>query len=306
MTTPRRELTWQACDALARDGKKPSISSVREWTLMHHGLKRGSDTDTQADINAWYAELLASKQERIAVAGMPDAIAELARTLWLKACEAAAENLAKEREEICAQIVRAQEEVLAVRQQAKAASDQMEMTANQLAVVQEAVKRLEEALSESRTTAAVAQERHAGHLQQRDDRIAALLKELSRRDVEHAARVSDLESGRKHALLQMDEARQQTRVLRQDAERIAAEMYAASAAQHRHSTQLEAELGNATEKLSMAETRMKELADRSRMLEAHNLLLEERLLAKAEPKKNGLSAVRTFSRLGGVVRRRKL
>jgi hypothetical protein len=48
----RRSLTWEACDALASTGEKPTIGKVREWTLVERGAKRGSDADVQADINA--------------------------------------------------------------------------------------------------------------------------------------------------------------------------------------------------------------------------------------------------------------
>jgi hypothetical protein len=121
MASGRRELTWQACDALAAAGRKPSIGSVREWTLANHGRKQGSDTDTQADINAWYALLLTARQEQQTIAGLPEDVAALARSLWRKANEAAADHLAERRRAIDAELERARGETAAATEAAAAA-----------------------------------------------------------------------------------------------------------------------------------------------------------------------------------------
>src|SRR5436309_779262 len=93
----RQTLTWQACDALAAENKKPSIGLVRAWTLQHAGAKRGSDPDVQADINAWYANLFKLRTEK-AIPELPDPVAALMRELWKLTLQSADASLADERD----------------------------------------------------------------------------------------------------------------------------------------------------------------------------------------------------------------
>ncbi|MGI4849657.1 MAG: DNA-binding protein, partial [Janthinobacterium lividum] len=77
----RVDLTRIACDAIAAQGKKPSIGQVREWTIANCGGKKGSDGDVQRDISSWFDDLLKLKRDKH-IEGLPDAVAALARDLW--------------------------------------------------------------------------------------------------------------------------------------------------------------------------------------------------------------------------------
>ena len=219
MATGRREFTWQACDALAAAGRKPSIASVREWTLAHHGRKQGSDTDTQADINAWYGLLLALKQEKQTVAGLPDDVAALARGLWIKANEAASDALQAQRLQIDAERATAVQQV--AHAEAATATERSHAIAlgHERDIAHEAIRRLEDALSEVRAVVQATEVRHAGQLQLRDDQHAALGRELARKDADHAARLAELDGLRRHALLQIDEARLDARTWKNEHDR---------------------------------------------------------------------------------------
>ena len=207
MATGRREFTWQACDALAAAGRKPSIASVREWTLANHGRKQGSDTDTQADINAWYVLLLALKQEKQTVEGLPDDVAALARALWIKANEAATEALHARRAQIDAQLAEAEQQVVAAENATTTERTRSASLGHSLEIAQEAIRRLEESLSELRATGQATELRHGGQLQMRDEQLTALARDMARKDADHAARVAELDGLRRHALVQIDEAR---------------------------------------------------------------------------------------------------
>ena len=92
----RRNLSWAACDALAAQGKKPSLGLVREWTIATTGAKRGSDGDVQQDIHQWYDDLLKLKRDRD-IADLPAAVSGLARDFWRLAVDSASDALAAER-----------------------------------------------------------------------------------------------------------------------------------------------------------------------------------------------------------------
>ncbi len=219
MASGRREFTWQACDALAAAGRKPSIASVREWTLANHGRKQGSDTDTQADINAWYVLLLALKQEKQTVAGLPDDVAALARGLWIKANEAASDALQAHRAQADAEIAAAAQQCALA--EAATAGERAHAAAlgHELDIARESIRRLEESLSEIRATVQATEVRHAGQLQLRNDQLGASGREIARKDAEHAARVAELDGLRRHALLQIDAARTEARANRDEYER---------------------------------------------------------------------------------------
>ncbi|MBC7513455.1 MAG: DNA-binding protein [Herminiimonas sp.] len=219
MATGRREFTWQACDALAAAGRKPSIASVREWTLAHHGRKQGSDTDTQADINAWYGLLLALKQEKQTVAGLPDDIAALARGLWIRANEAANDALQAQRAGVDAELVTAGQQVVQAQAATATERSRAAVLGHERDIAHEAIRRLEDAMSEIRATVQATEVRHAGQLQLRDEQHAALGRELARKDADHAARLAELDGLRRHALVQIDEARLDARTWKNEHDR---------------------------------------------------------------------------------------
>lgn len=253
MSTGRRELTWMACDALAAAGRKPSIASVREWTLANQGRKQGSDTDTQADINAWYAVLLSMKQERQSVAGLPGDVAALARDLWIRANEAASNLLATQREAMQAELATAQQEVDAATAEATEAHRLNQATAHALEVAREAVRRLEDTVSTLRTAAEATEVRHAGQLQARDERLAALRQDSTAREAEQSARLVELDGLRRHAMQQIEDARGELRTLKAEAERQAQAQQALLAAERQATVSARSELSAAAGRLSAIE-----------------------------------------------------
>ena len=90
----RRGSVWSACDKLAEDGVKPTLSKIRPF---HRG---GSDTDVQADIQAWFAELFKRHCAQAEGMGMPPEIAALMRGLWESAQGSADAQLQAERDEL--------------------------------------------------------------------------------------------------------------------------------------------------------------------------------------------------------------
>lgn len=268
MPTGRRELTWLACDALAAAGRKPAIASVREWTLSHHGRKQGSDTDTQADINAWYGVLLALKQEQLTVAGLPDDVAQLARSLWLKANEAARDNLHLERAAMDAELQNAQAREQAAAVNAAAAEDRASAAGHALDVARESILRLEQALQELRTAGHANSLRQSAHCEQLETRMGQLLQESIQKDAVHAARLTELDGLRRHALLQIDEARTESRLYKTQAERAAQTQLAALTALQQAAAHSQAELAGALGRLSAVEESLAAAQQHNRILEA--------------------------------------
>lgn len=268
MATGRRELTWLACDALAAAGRKPSIASVREWTIANHGRKQGSDTDTQADINAWYALLLAMKQEKQAVAGLPEEVAVLARGLWVKANEAASESLNAHRAAIDAELAAAHAAIQAATDEALAADSRTTASGHALDVARESIRRLEETQSAMRATTQALEVRHAAQLQSCNDRIAALGRDATQKDADHAARVTEIEGLRRHALMQIEEARAESRHWKSDLERAGLAHQAALAAERQTSARFQSELAGASGRLSAIEEALSAAAGRNAALEA--------------------------------------
>ena len=305
MSTGRRELTWSACDALAAAGRKPSIASVREWTLANHGRKQGSDTDTQADINAWYGVLLSMKQERQTVAGLPDDVAALARGLWIRANEAASDILSSQREAIQAESALAQQRTDAALADAEAAHQKVRATGHALDVAHEAIRRLEDTLSSVRAASEAAEVRHAGHLQARDERLAALQQDSAARETEQAARLAELDGLRRHALQQIEEARADARAAKIEAERQAQALHATLATERQTTAAARAETANTVGRLSAIEESLAAEQRRSAAL--------EQALAQARASQVERRAAQTPARAGPLragrtrpIHRRKL
>lgn len=203
----RRSMTWAACDALAAAGEKPSIGKVREWTLTQHGSKRGSDADVQADINAWFKDLLHLRTHQEQISGLPEPVAALARELWLQANEAASKALDKEREAIAGQARELEHKLAASEERLNRTIESLNETKNELAVAREAI---------TGRDAAIAQlERNCTDLRAtllvRDERINTLTGDLDRKDKQVSAVHEQLDAFRKHTLLHIDEARAEGR-----------------------------------------------------------------------------------------------
>ena len=292
----RRTLTYAACDAIAAAGKKPSISSVREWTLSTQGKKQGSDTDVQGDINAWFQELLALKQEKLVVSGLPDEVAALARAMWIKACESAAERLNTERAENQLLITAAEEKVQAAAAQITEAHQRTEIVEHECDVAREAIRRLEESLTEMRITAVAIDERHAGQLLARDERITALTTDFARKEAEYAARIIELDGVRKHALLQIDEARIESRHWKAEFDRVDTENKSSVVTYRQRASALDAELAGVRGRLGAVEESLAASRQRCSQLEAAALAVP--------PVSDTAPAVSRKVRAGGLIKRR--
>lgn len=90
----RRGSVWIACDRLAQDGAKPTLSKIRP---LHRG---GSDTDVQADIQAWFAEVFKRHSAQAEGLGLPKEVAALMRGLWDAAQSSSDAQLNAQREEL--------------------------------------------------------------------------------------------------------------------------------------------------------------------------------------------------------------
>lgn len=289
----RRTLTYTACDAIAAAGRKPSISSVREWTLATHGKKQGSDTDTQGDINAWFQDLLALKQEKLVVSGLPDEVAALARAMWIKACESAAESLSTERAENQGLVTAAEEKAAIATAKIAEANQRTEIVEHEFDVAREAIRRLEESLTEMRTTSAAIEERHAGQLLARDERISALTTDFARKEAEYAARITELDGVRKHALLQIDEARVEARHWKAEFDRVDAENKSSVVTYRQRASALDAEVAGVRGRLGAVEEALAVSRQRCELLENATLTgRKESVETKADLRRSGVGRIR--------------
>jgi hypothetical protein len=300
-TLSRQELTRHACDALAAEGKKPSIGLVREWTIAHTGAKKGSDGDVQKDITAWFDDLLKLKRDK-AVAGLPDAVGALARDFWRLAVDTADDNLALEREALVAEkaaaerlVTLAQEDTVSAVEIANQIKGKLAIAAETIAGRDETIKRLEEALSEARST-----------LQAKDERIAGLSAEIARKAEEHATGLAEIDGLRKHSLLQIDQARGDARHWKSEFERVDHENKSIVDKYRQQASTLGAELAAARGRLGAVEEALAAAVTRAKEIEVELIKAKEKELAAGA----GMSARRFgASKLRGAaegVRRRKL
>lgn len=88
----RREAVWDVCNQLSAQGMKPSLRSVK----MHY--PRGSDTDVQKDVNAWYEFVFTQFARRRVIPALPDAVVKAMEAFWETASVEADSQFVKERE----------------------------------------------------------------------------------------------------------------------------------------------------------------------------------------------------------------
>ena len=281
----RQNLSWTACDTLAAQGKKPSIGLVREWTIAATGAKKGSDGDVQKDINDWYADLLKLKRDK-GVAGLPDAVATLTRELWRFAVESANDGLAAERTALAAEkaeaeklIDLAQEDTLAAIEIANELKGKLTIANATLLGRDEQIKRLEQTLIEQRAT-----------LQAKDERIAGLGGELSRKAEEHAAGLAELDGLRKHSLLEIERARAESRQWKAEFTRVETESKAAAHAYREKISTLDSELSGAKGRLGAVEESLAAANKRIEIVEAglpaakpENSIVRQRFASAKKP-----------------------
>jgi chromosome segregation ATPase len=266
----RQDLTRLACDALAAAGRKPSIGLVREWTLSSAGIKKGSDGDVQKDINGWFEDLLKLKRDN-AVAGLPDAVASLARDFWRLAIDCADATLTTEREAMQEQLARAGEGVDQAERRADAAAGRSAALTQALALANatiagrdEVIAHLEQTLSEARAV-----------LLAKEERIASLGDELGRSAQQHAAGLAELDGLRTHSLLQIDQARGEARHWKSEFERVDHENRTTLESYRQKASSLANDLAGARGRLSAIE----EALDAAR---ARNAELEQRMVLTPE------------------------
>ncbi|SFA99116.1 replication region DNA-binding N-term [Collimonas sp. OK607] len=291
----RQNLSWTACDTLAAQGKKPSIGLVREWTIATTGAKKGSDGDVQKDINEWYADLLKLKRDK-SVAELPDAVSALTRDLWRFAVESANDTLAAERTALAGEkaeaeklIDLAQEDTLAAIEIANELKGKLTIANAAILGRDEQIKRLEEALAEQRAT-----------LRAKDDRIAGLAADLSRKAEEHAAGLAELDGLRKHSLLEIDRARGESRHWKAEFARVETENKSAANSYHEKIAVLDNELSRARGRLGAVEESLAEANRRVETLVAE--LAASNTVAPVTKQRFGSGKSRGI----GTVRRRKL
>jgi hypothetical protein len=301
----RQELTRLACDALAAAGKKPSIGLVREWTIAATGAKKGSDGDVQKDINGWFDDLLKLKRD-IAIDGLPDAVGSLARDFWRLAVDSANDAFAGERDTLAAhradadkQVALAREKTLAAVAVTSAVTARLDIANETIAGRDEAIRRLEDSLSEARAT-----------LRAKDERIAGLSDELARTAQQQAAGLVELDGLRKYSLLQIDQARGEVRHWKAEFERVDQENRTTLETYRQKASSLATDLSGARGRLSAIEEALTSARLRNADLEHRMSAAQtERPLAQPQPRPVVSATKRTPGAgkgMASALRRRKL
>ena len=244
----RQELTWRACDALAAAGKKPSIGLVREWTIASAGAKKGSDGDVQKDINGWFDDVLKLKRDSV-IDELPDAVGSLARDFWRLAVDSASDALAGERDALGADkaaadklVALSREKTVAAVELANALTTRLDIATETIAGRDDTIRRLEEALAQARAMSIA-----------KDERLAGIADELARTTQQYAAGLIELEGARKHSLLQIDQARGESRHWKGEFERVDHENRTTLETYRQKASSLATELAGARGRLSAIE-----------------------------------------------------
>jgi hypothetical protein len=298
----RKQLTWAACDALAAQGIKPTIALVREWTIEHGSGKKGSNGDVQQDIHEWFDSLLEAKQN-LKIPGLPDPVADCMRQIWRMAVDEADASLSKEREEmeerLAAVKLEAQKQVELAQQEALEATAVAQDLKSQLAIEKQAgaskdeiIKRLEADLAEIRAT-----------LQAKDIRIEGLNADLTRVAKEHAAGLAELDGLRKHTLMQIEEARGESRRWKAEFDRVDAENKSSVVTYRQRAAALENELSGLRGRLSAIEEALATSEQRCRGLEKELAERQPAVVAKPRANRFGMVGIRLGT---AKVRRNKL
>lgn len=210
----RRELSFEACDSLAARGVKPSVTLVHEESIAIAGMKKGSAGDVQGDIKLWFEDLLASKRDR-RLADVPGPVAAAFRTVWLSAVEQSNESLAAGRAEAAAQVEEAQAEVERTNGLAEEMRQQLTLAHAEIDARDAAISRLDADVATLRGEIVALNAK----LGAKDERIEAITAELARKSADHAAALVELDGARKHAIVQIDQARGEARHWKEQWER---------------------------------------------------------------------------------------
>lgn len=198
----RQELTFMACNALAIANKKPTVALVREQTIAIAGIKKGSDGDVQEDIKLWYQGLFALKRDAT-IGGLPERMATLFRETWRSAVDLAEEGLVAEREKLAKDREAALAEVDSARSLADSLRHQLEMANLEVDAREATIARLDGVVAQHK--AEIVQ--LVAKIGAKDERIESLSAELARKVEEKAAAFIEFDGARKHALMQIEQAR---------------------------------------------------------------------------------------------------
>jgi hypothetical protein len=180
----RRESVWKACDELASMGIKPALSKIRE---KHRG---GSDTDVQADIQAWFAEVFKRHLALSEGTGLPDDIAAMMRSLWESARASAEAMLARDREILMEKEAHLRDASQAALEAARTAQLQLQQASVELSVEREKSSGLAAALAEAKTRGSEA-ESQLRLERERSANLAADMAAAAKRHAEEAAAFRD-------------------------------------------------------------------------------------------------------------------
>ena len=266
---------------------------VREWTIATTGAKRGSDGDVQQDIHQWYDDLLKLKRDRD-IADLPAAVSGLARDFWRLAVDSASDALAAERAALAKEKTEAEKLIDLAQEDTVAAVEIANQLKGKLAIANEAmsgrddtIKRLEASLAEIRAT-----------LQAKDERIAGLSADLARKAEEHASGLAELDGLRRHSLLQIDQARGETRHWKAEFERVDHENKTTLETYRQKSSTLANELAAARGRLGAVEDAL--------ATAQHRVVALEAAVSAARVTTTGRLSKASTRGTGSLVRRRKL
>lgn len=244
----RQNLTWSACDALAADGRKPSIGLVRDWTLANGGTKKGSDGDVQKDINAWFSDLLKLKKDK-SIADLPDPVAALARDFWRLAVEAANESLVHARAKLDAEKTEMEKLIDLAQEDTVAAVEIANLLKGKIAIANETIGSRDQSIGRLESAVLELQKQ----IESKNDRIEAHTVHIARLGEERAVLVVEMDANRKQGLLQIDQARTQLRQYKTEAVKAAEAAHFALEQRRQAASALETELAEARGRMSALE-----------------------------------------------------
>jgi chromosome segregation ATPase len=174
----RRSSVWAVCDHLATAEKvKPSVREVRR----HY--TRGSDSDVQTDINAWWEALFGFYRDRHTRPNLPVGVVEGVEALWNLALGEAAKTVKEIQAVAEQQIAGAMEEMAASRAAAEAAREETRDLAAKLDLANQRIEHLQSDVAGLEGRLAQESALRAGA----EAQIATLREEIARKDAEFRA-----------------------------------------------------------------------------------------------------------------------
>ncbi|MBC7500906.1 MAG: DNA-binding protein [Herminiimonas sp.] len=298
MILTRQNLTWSACDALAADGRKPSIGLVRDWTLATGGAKKGSDGDVQKDINAWFGDLLKLKKDK-SIADLPDPVAALARDFWRLAVDAANESIAHERTKLDAEKTEMEKLIDLAQEDTVAAVEIANLLKGKIAIANEAIGGRDQTIGRLESVVLEQQKQ----IESRNDRIEAQAANIARLGEEGAILLVEMEANRKHGLLQIDQARAALRQYKAESVKTTEAAHFALEQRRQTTSALETELAEVRGRMSALEESMESGKQRIASLETE--LSSTRLLQSVTQSKLPQRSVGAKAGTMASTRRRK-